>query len=77
MTPLLIATQGGWPTLTDGRRNPGLSLTSYGRAVLAGERDYWTESGTERWLGGTRLGGDAPDWRWDSASGTVVRGPRR
>lgn len=73
----LLAAQGGWPTLTDARRNPGLSLTSRGRAVLAGERDYWAESGSERWVGGTRLGGNGPDWRWDAANGTVRRGSRR
>lgn len=73
----LLAAQGGWPSLTDGRRNPTLSLTSHGRAVLAGERDYWAEAGIERWVGGTRLGAGSTDWRWDPANGVAQRGSRR
>ena len=64
--PLLEA-EGGWPRLSDGRQNPKLSLTAKGRAVLQGEVDYWSVAGRERWLGGTRLGGGAVDWRWDSS----------
>ena len=70
--PLLEAS-GGWPTLTDGRRNPHLALTARGRAVLQGGADHWSEAGMERWVGGTRLGAGAPDWRWDPA----LDGPRR
>ncbi len=71
-TPLLDA-EGAWPTLADGRKNPKLALTPRGRAVLQGEVDYWSGAGRERWVGGTRLGAGAADWRWDPAIG----GPRR
>jgi hypothetical protein len=70
--PLLEA-DSGWSTLTDGRKNPTLALTARGRAVLRGDVDYWGEAGRERWLGGTRVGAGASDWRWDPAIG----GPRR
>lgn len=70
--PLLEA-EGGWPTLTDGRKNPKLALTARGRAVLQGEVDFRVGATGERWLAGTRLGTGASDWRWDPA----INGPRR
>ncbi len=70
--PLLEAA-GGWPELTDARRNPALALTARGRAVLQGEVDHWSEGGRERWLGGTHLGAGTSDWRWD----TALKAPRR
>ncbi len=69
----LLAADGGWPTLSDGRRNPKLSLTAKGRAVLQGDMDYWSAAGRERWVGGTRLGTGAANWRWDSS----INAPRR
>jgi hypothetical protein len=49
-----------------------LDLTEAGRAVLAGAADRIALLGVDRWLGGTHL---TPDdlWRWDRASGRVVR----
>jgi hypothetical protein len=73
--PLLVA-DGGWPTLTDARKNPTLSLTARGRAVLEGDVDFWGESGGERWLAGTRLGQGPADWRWDPAAGAIRKGRR-
>ena len=66
-TEPLLASDGGWPTLTDSRKNPKLTLTARGREVLHGDRDFWTGTTGERWLGGTRLGSGAPDWRWDAS----------
>ena len=71
-TPLLEA-EGGWPTLTDGRKNPSLMLTERGRAVLQGIADYWAGAERDRWVGGTRLGAGATDWRWDP----ILAAPRR
>ena len=74
--PLLEA-EGGWPTLTDGRKNPKLALTARGRVVLQGEVDYWSEAGRERWLCGTRLGAGVSDWRWDPSINAPRRAARR
>lgn len=63
--PLLEA-EGGWPILTDGLKNPRLALTARGRAVLRGDEDFWSGYDGERWVGGTRLGSGAADWRWDA-----------
>jgi hypothetical protein len=72
--PLLEAA-GGWPILTDGRKNPQLALTARGRAVLRGDEDFWRDYDGERWVGGTRLGSGAADWRWDAeASMPRLRG---
>ena len=47
-------------------------LTDLGREVLAGSADRVDVLGIDRWLGGTHL---RPDhlWRWDPATGKVVR----
>ena len=37
-----------------------------GRAVLRGDEDFWCDYDGERWVGGTRLGSGAADWRWDA-----------
>lgn len=49
-----------------------LAITPLGRAVLAGEVDWLSLRPPERWLGGVRIAGDAPGWRWDDATGKVV-----
>lgn len=49
-----------------------LTITPLGRAVLAGEVDWLSLRPPERWLGGVRIAGDAPGWRWDDATGKVV-----
>ena len=67
LSPLLTA-EGGWPTLTEGRKNPKLSLTPDGRQVLEGTRDFSEGRDDEWWVAGTRLAPDAPRWRWDSAA---------
>ena len=55
---------------------PGTAeLTGTGRAVLAGQADWVTLAGFDRWLGGVHLeaplGGDVT-WRYDPASGGLV-----
>jgi hypothetical protein len=67
----LLSAGGGWPTLTDGRKNPTLALTARGRAVLGDELDWNEGRAGERWVAGTRLAADAADWRWDPATGTA------
>ena len=46
------------------------AITDDGRAVLAGEQDR-VAFGSDRWLGGTRLAGEAV-WRWDGAARALV-----
>jgi RNA polymerase sigma factor (sigma-70 family) len=50
-------------------------MTEAGRAVLAGDADWITLNGFDRWFGGVRLqapvGGDVA-WRYDRATRTVV-----
>ncbi len=67
----LLVANGGWPSLADGRRNPVLGLTELGGAVLEGRTDWWRGTTRERWVGGTRLGAGAPDWRWDRDEGEL------
>jgi len=50
-----------------------MSLTQTGRAVLAGETDWLALNPPVRWLGGVRIASDAPGWRWDNSSGTIVK----
>ncbi|HEY4250661.1 MAG TPA: DUF1835 domain-containing protein [Roseomonas sp.] len=51
-----------------------LTITPLGRAVLAGEVDWLSLAPPVRWLGGVRIDGAAPGWRWDDAAGTVLPG---
>lgn len=48
-----------------------LTITDTGRAVLRGEVDYLSLAPPSRWVGGVRIGGTAPDWRWDEVAQTV------
>jgi hypothetical protein len=50
-----------------------LALTDGGRAVLAGRADRVTLTGLDRWLGGVRLLGPNPAWRWDAAAGRLSK----
>ena len=50
-----------------------LSITPFGRAVVAGDTDHGATNGVDRWLGGTRLHGRVDVWRWDAGVGRVVR----
>lgn len=49
-----------------------LAITPLGRAVLAGEVDWLSLSPPPRWLGGVRIPGRAPCWRWDEAASDVA-----
>lgn len=47
-------------------------LTPAGRETRAGQRDRIATLGIDRWLGGVRLMGRGPVWRWDHAHGALV-----
>jgi hypothetical protein len=47
-------------------------LTPAGRETRAGQRDRIATLGIDRWLGGVRLLGRGPVWRWDRAHATLV-----
>lgn len=48
-----------------------LSLTEFGRAVLAGRDDFSRYNPIHRWWGGTELTSDNL-WRWDPTNSTVI-----
>ena len=50
-----------------------LVVTSLGRQVLAGEKDWQTLHRNTRWLGGVEIPSGAGGWRWDERQGTVVK----
>jgi len=76
--PLVRAAGGGSvgpvPPAVDTGAFPAtaLELTDDGRAVLAGEEDRAQLVPLDRWVGGIRLEGSRPAWRWDRAAGRAV-----
>lgn len=50
-----------------------LTIAPLGRSVLSGEVDWLSLHPPVRWLGGVRIDGDMPTWRWDDASTTIVK----
>jgi len=53
-------------------RDAELAVTVAGRDVLAGERDWITMGGSDRWLGGVHLNGSDAGWRWDARVRRVI-----
>lgn len=51
-----------------------LRLTELGRAVLAGEVDWLSLAGSERWVGGVRIRPGERNWRWDASRQKPVFG---
>jgi hypothetical protein len=49
-----------------------ITLTDDGRRVLAGEADWITLDGIDRWLGGVHLSGRDVRWRWDPRARRLV-----
>ncbi|WP_214405265.1 DUF1835 domain-containing protein [Pseudonocardia lacus] len=47
-------------------------LTRVGERVLGGEADHVVLNGVDRWVGGVRLLGNDPGWRWDDGVEAVV-----
>jgi hypothetical protein len=41
--------------------------------VLAGEADFVTVHGIDRWIGGVHLHGRDVPWRWDEGTQRLVR----
>jgi hypothetical protein len=62
-------------TIGDGAefRDRIVALTDLGRDVLAGRADRVAAIGIDRWLGGVHLSAREVEWRWDDASGRIVR----
>jgi hypothetical protein len=52
-------------------RRSRLSLTEFGKAVLAGREDFCRHNPIRRWWGGTLLTNQRL-WRWDRESGALV-----
>ena len=76
--PLLATAGGGVFALPDSNGGGGafvaqeLSLTESGRAALAGQADWVTLHGIDRWLGGVHLQGHEAAWRWDGVRQELV-----
>ncbi len=60
------------PTTPQVDHGTRLRLTTAGAGVLAGEADYATLNGIDRWIGGVHLQGRQPRWRWEDASEIIV-----
>lgn len=58
--------------LEDAASEGAWALTERGRAVHEGRADAVAERGVDAWIGGTRLEGRGPVWRWDEAAGRLV-----
>jgi hypothetical protein len=52
-------------------RHTPVRITDAGRDVLAGRRDHAALNGVNRWIGGVRLKGTNPAWRWDEGTETL------
>lgn len=50
-----------------------ISLTETGLRLLDGGLDWMRLKPPERWVGGVRVAGEAPAWRWDTARSVPVR----
>jgi hypothetical protein len=68
--PLLDAEPTGRPI----DRLTALRLTDAGARVLAGDADYVTLNGIDRWIGGVHLRGRHARWRWDDGTETIAAG---
>jgi uncharacterized protein DUF1835 len=77
---LYIVTEMGRASLPVFTREPAehpfrarLSITDVGRNVLTGATDWLSLLPPPRWVGGVRIDGHGPNWRWDEAQQVVVR----
>jgi hypothetical protein len=50
-----------------------LTITTLGRAVLAGAVDWLSLAPPVRWVGGVLIPGSAPCWRWNEGSTSAMR----
>jgi hypothetical protein len=64
--PLLIQhSRNNWSKDSAQMLLASFELTDDGKAVLAGEEDFVTTNGIDKWLGGIHLNGQEAAWRWD------------
>lgn len=70
--PLLEIEVAGAPETVQSLPDGTVSLTPFGRDVLAGRADHAVVNGLDRWVGGVRLQGRTPRWRWDAGSGRIA-----
>ena len=49
-----------------------LTITAFGRDMLAGKLDWMEMRPPERWVGGVRICAGMPCWRWDEATNAVL-----
>lgn len=73
-----------WPLLTGLAKAPqsaitgfsewkdAVTLTDFGRALLAGRANWLDHNAADRWIGGLHLKGRLPSYLWDPATGMAV-----
>ena len=69
MNPAVFLDNGGDPENPFSRP---ARLTKIGERLLAGQADWVTAHGVDRWIGGTHVQGNGQVWRWDPAEGQPV-----
>jgi len=74
---LVLDGPADWFRQPDGPRNTTVGLTRAGYALSRGAVDWARMGGAERWMGGVRLEGPMPAWRWDGAKRRLVAGGGR
>jgi len=63
--PPLLTSGGSWPAFEEHAAPPVVALSGEGRSILEGRADCVRDMGIDRWVGGVRLAGYGPVWRWD------------
>lgn len=69
MNPAVFLDNGGDPENPFSRL---ARLTKIGERLLAGQADWVTAHGVDRWIGGTHVQGNSQVWRWDPAAGQPI-----
>jgi hypothetical protein len=67
--PLLTLTSGRDPA--EGGFQGSVTITGFGRILLARQQDRIVTCGIDRWLGGVHLKEGSDQWRWDAARGCI------
>jgi hypothetical protein len=69
--PLLLVEGGSFSSETLATLDLEVHLTEAGQRVMRGVLDRVAYSGIDRWLGGVRVQGSGPVWRWDASRDAI------
>lgn len=70
--PLVNAPVAPVPEITTEFASQAYAVTDLGHGVLAARADHAELNGIDRWIGGVRLTGHRPAWRWNPVAREVV-----